>query len=79
MRVAHETSLSTLGVVRGSPCQQDSVKEEDEEEFLLRAGRQRWSTVPGLQTGAELWSRLLPAIKTQTPSPLSSKDTQAQW
>lgn len=31
-------------------------EEEDEEVFLLRAGKQRWRTVPGLQTGAKLWS-----------------------
>lgn len=41
MWVAHETSHSTLGVARGSPNQQEGVKQEEEEELLLRAGRQR--------------------------------------
>lgn len=36
--------------------EEEEEDEEDEEEFLLRAGRQRWRTVPGLQTGAKLWS-----------------------
>lgn len=59
--------------VRGSPCLQEGVREEDEEEFLLRAGRQRWSTVLTSRHKGE--HRLLLAIKHRLHHPFPSPST----